>query len=82
MDVAARMLVLGGVAIVSAGALLWLGAKAGLGRLPGDIMVERDNFRLAVPIVTSIVLSIVLTIVLNVVLRLRRVSLRWRGRRR
>lgn len=32
-----------------------------LGRLPGDVVVEKDNFRLYFPIVTSIVISIVLT---------------------
>lgn len=35
-----------------------------LGRLPGDLAVERDRFRLYVPITTSILLSVVLTLVL------------------
>ena len=72
MDVAARVLVVGGLTLALAGALLWLGAKAGLDRLPGDIVVERENFKLYVPLVTSIVLTIALTLVLNIVLRLRR----------
>lgn len=41
-----------------------------LGRLPGDIVIKRDNFTCMVPIVSSIVVSIVLTLVFNLVLRL------------
>jgi hypothetical protein len=35
-----------------------------IGRLPGDVSVERDGFRLHVPITTSILLSVVLSLVL------------------
>jgi hypothetical protein len=35
-----------------------------LGRLPGDVAVERERFRLYVPLTTSILLSLVLTLVL------------------
>lgn len=35
-----------------------------LGRLPGDLAVERERFRLYVPLTTSILLSVVLTLVL------------------
>jgi hypothetical protein len=35
-----------------------------IGRLPGDLVVERERFRLHVPVTTSIVLSVVLTLVL------------------
>jgi hypothetical protein len=70
MDAASRLLVFGGLALALTGVLLWAGAKAGLGRLPGDILIERENIRIAVPIVTSIVLSVLLTIVLNVAVRL------------
>ena len=38
-----------------------------LGRLPGDISIERGNFRFYAPIATSLLLSVLLTIVLNVV---------------
>ena len=40
------------------------------GHLPGDISIERQNFRLYAPFGTIIVLSILLTVVLNVILRL------------
>ena len=58
-----------GAALALFGLLLWAGARAGLGRLPGDIFIERDGVHISVPIVTSLLLSVVLTIVLNVVLR-------------
>jgi hypothetical protein len=40
-----------------------------LGRLPGDITVQRGPVTIFVPIVTSIVLSLLLTVVLNFLLR-------------
>jgi hypothetical protein len=44
--------------------LLWpLMAKLGLGRLPGDIVIERDNFRLYLPIGTSVLISIILSLI-------------------
>lgn len=33
-----------------------------LGRLPGDISIKRDNFRLYFPLATSIVLSVILSL--------------------
>jgi hypothetical protein len=41
-----------------------------LGRLPGDINVQRGNTSFQFPIATSIVISIILTVVLNLVLLL------------
>ena len=38
--------------------------KFGLGRLPGDIVIERENFRLYIPIGTSILISVVLSLLL------------------
>jgi hypothetical protein len=36
--------------------------RIGLGRLPGDIVIEREGFRLYVPITTSLLISAVLTL--------------------
>jgi hypothetical protein len=44
--------------------LFWL-SKAGLGRLPGDIVIERGSFRLYFPIVTCLILSGVLSFILR-----------------
>jgi hypothetical protein len=57
-----RFLITLGIALVVLG-LAWpyLG-RLGLGRLPGDIVIERENFRLYIPLTTSILVSIVLTV--------------------
>ena len=60
----ARWLIILGVVLGVLGLLWpWL-AKLGLGRLPGDIVIERDNFRLYIPITTSLLISVVLSLVL------------------
>ena len=57
-----RFLIVAGVVLVVAGLLWpWLG-RLGLGRLPGDFLIERKNFQVYFPLSTSIVVSIVLTI--------------------
>jgi hypothetical protein len=59
-----RWLIILGVVLIVVGLLWpWL-AKLGLGRLPGDIVVEREGFRLYLPITTSILISIVLSLIL------------------
>lgn len=60
----ARWLIVLGLVLVVAGVLWpWL-SRLGLGRLPGDIVIERENFRLYLPITTSILVSIVLSLIL------------------
>ena len=57
-----RLLIVAGAILLAAGLLwAWLG-HLGLGRLPGDIVVERPNFRLYFPWVTCLILSVVLTL--------------------
>jgi hypothetical protein len=46
------------------GLVLSLLGRTGLGRLPGDIVVERGSWTFYFPIVTSIVLSLLLTAIL------------------
>jgi uncharacterized membrane protein len=60
----ARFLILLGIVLIVVG-LLWpfLG-KLGLGRLPGDIVVERENVRFYLPITTSVLISLVLSLLL------------------
>ncbi len=66
------LLVLGGVLLV-VGLLLTLGGRIPfLGRLPGDIRIQRDNVTCFFPLATSLLLSVLLTILLNIILRLRR----------
>ena len=55
------LIVFGALAIVTG--LVWLLAPSipWLGKLPGDIVVERDNFRFYFPVVTCILLSLLLS---------------------
>ncbi|MDH3239339.1 MAG: DUF2905 domain-containing protein [Alphaproteobacteria bacterium] len=59
-----RLLIIFGLVLVALGLLWPVIAKLGLGRLPGDIIIERDNFRLYFPLTTSILVSAVLSLVL------------------
>ena len=59
-----RTLVLLGLVIVLVGVLWpWLG-RLGLGRLPGDIVIQRGNFTFHAPIATGLLISIVLSLIL------------------
>ena len=58
-----RWLIAIGLVLVVVGLLWpWL-SKLGLGRLPGDIAIERGNFTFYFPIVTCLIVSIVLSFV-------------------
>jgi hypothetical protein len=59
-----RWLVILGLALVVVGlAWPWL-AKLGLGRLPGDVVIERENVKIYLPLATSVVVSVVASLVL------------------
>lgn len=67
-----RVLIVAGVVLLVVGGLLTLGPSIPLlGRLPGDLRIERPGFRLYLPITTCLLLSAVLSLVLWVVSRLR-----------
>ena len=72
-----RMMMLVGVALTAAGALVWLAARPGglpfrLGRLPGDIAYQGKHGSFYFPVVTCILLSVVLTLILWLVEWLKR----------
>ncbi|MCC3245375.1 DUF2905 domain-containing protein [Methylocystis sp. WRRC1] len=58
-----KLLILAGVTLIALGLVWMAGERFGLGRLPGDIMLERGNFRVYFPITTSILLSVLLSAV-------------------
>jgi hypothetical protein len=68
-----RFLLIAGLFTAGLGALFLIAPHVPgldrLGRLPGDILVQRGSVTIFIPIVTSIVISVLLTIVLNLILR-------------
>ena len=48
-----------GVLVTLVGALIWLGVP--IGRLPGDLIIQRENTTIYVPITTCILISLVLS---------------------
>jgi hypothetical protein len=68
-----RLLIVAGGVLLALGALLLLAQRLPglqrLGRLPGDITIERGPLTVFVPIVSSIIISLVLTIILNLIFR-------------
>jgi hypothetical protein len=57
-----KMLIFIGLAIAVLGLIWMLGERLGLGRLPGDIVIERENFRFYFPLMTSLIASVVLSL--------------------
>jgi len=60
-----RFLIITGIIIAAVGGLLLLSGRVPwLGRLPGDIMIQRKSFTFYFPLATSILLSLVITFIL------------------
>jgi len=72
MSSLARILVILGVVLILAGGVVYLLGRLNLplGRLPGDIRIQRENFTCIFPLTTMILLSIGLSVLINIVLRL------------
>ena len=68
-----RLLFYAGLAVAAVGLMLWAGGHLGLGRwlgrLPGDIRIQRGGFTLYAPLAASLVISLVPTLLLNLMLR-------------
>ncbi len=71
MEQMGKYIALTGVVLVVIGLLMMFAQKLplGLGKLPGDIVIKRDNFTFYFPLATSILLSIILTLILNLLFR-------------
>ena len=64
-----RALIIIGTMFVALGLVWPIIVQLGLGRLPGDIVIERENLRFYAPITTSILLSIVMSALLWILQR-------------
>jgi hypothetical protein len=58
-----RTLIIFGLVLVAAGLLWPVLSKLGLGRLPGDIVIERENVTFYLPLATSLLISVVLSLI-------------------
>lgn len=58
-----RLLIIVGISLLLAGLLWPLISKIGLGRLPGDIIIKKENFAFYFPVTTSIIISLLLTLI-------------------
>lgn len=65
----AKLLIAFGVILIAVGALLWIAQRLGLGRLPGDIIIQRENFTFAFPLTSCLLISAVLTLILWLISR-------------
>ena len=61
----AKMLIVVGIVAIIIGILILL--KIPIGKLPGDIVIKRENFTFAFPIVTSIIASIILSFIMWII---------------
>ena len=67
-----RLLILVGVMLVILGLIInYFGKIPFLGKLPGDIFIERENFKFYFPITSSILISVLITLIIYIVQRLR-----------
>ena len=65
-----KILILAGLLLMSAGIVLIVGPKIPwVGRLPGDIFIQRERFTFSFPIATSVLMSLFLTLILNLFFR-------------
>ena len=56
-----KLLIIVGLVLVATGVLWSVAERFGIMRLPGDVVIERENFRVYIPVTTSVVLSLLLS---------------------
>ena len=64
-----KYIIIAGVFIVIAGVLVYFFHDyfKWLGRLPGDIRIERENYRFYFPVITMLVISVAVTVIVNII---------------
>ncbi|MBI4009848.1 MAG: DUF2905 domain-containing protein [Candidatus Aenigmarchaeota archaeon] len=59
-----QLLIIFGIALLSIGIIMQFGSKyLPLGKLPGDFVIDKGNFKAYFPLATSIILSLLLTLI-------------------
>jgi DUF2905 family protein len=69
MDLGKTLILLGAVIIAAGMVFLLLGRVPWIGRLPGDIVIRRDDFVFVLPLTSSLLLSAILSLVLYLLRR-------------
>ena len=70
MNEMAKVLILfGGIFILTGLLLLLFGKIPGIGRLPGDIVIKKENFTFYFPLATSLLLSLILSLIFQFINR-------------
>ncbi|MFN8769781.1 MAG: DUF2905 domain-containing protein [Neisseriaceae bacterium] len=59
-----KYLIIAGIILIVIGICMPLIAKLGIGHLPGDIRIKKDNFTFYFPITTCIIVSLIITLIL------------------
>jgi len=64
-----KWIIVAGIIVVVIGILIYFFHDKfnWLGKLPGDIRIEKENFRFYFPVTTMIIISIVLTLLINII---------------
>jgi len=69
MQEMARYMMYAGAALLIGGALLYVGSRFGLGRLPGDFSITKGGVKISFPLMSCLIVSILLTVIMNIVPR-------------
>lgn len=70
---AGRIIIILGIILIVVGSTIWFFGKLPfLGKLPGDIFVQKEKFSFYAPLTTSLIISLFLSIVLTVISNLRK----------
>ncbi|WP_373050846.1 DUF2905 family protein [Thalassovita aquimarina] len=62
-----HLLILLGLVLILLGLFWGPLTRLGLGRLPGDIVIERENFRLCIPVTSAVLVSVALSLLLGLI---------------
>ena len=60
-----KLLIIAGGGLIFIGVIWLMAERLGFSRLPGDIVIEKENFRFYFPITTCIVISIILSLIFS-----------------
>jgi hypothetical protein len=66
-----KWLIIAGIVLILSGLIITYIPRFPLGRLPGDIVIERENFRFYLPVTSCILISVILSLIIFIVNRMK-----------